>query len=135
MHDVTSSAAWARTSSLLLLLVFTGCALRVEDCRSLLPVLDGPVSITQTPVGTTGCSCITEDVLVTVEARRHYFSWERGQLWIDGTGVAPEEFSNRLADAKARHRAERMGAAIERDTRPVRKAVHDIGTKIKDLLK
>lgn len=76
-----------------------------------------------------------ENVLVAVEACWHYLSWERGQLWIDGTGVPPEEFSSRLADAKARHRAERMGAAIERDTRPVRKAVRDIGTKIKDLFK
>jgi len=133
MHAMTSSAAWARTSSILLLLVLTGCALQAEDCRSLLPVLDGPVSVTQTPLGTTGCSCVTEDVTVTVEARRHYFSWERGQLWIDGTGVAEQEFSTRLADAKARHRAERLGAAVEEGTRPVRKAVHDLGTKIKGL--
>jgi hypothetical protein len=107
----------------------------VEDCRTVLPVLDGPVTVTQTPLGTTGCSCVTEDVVVLVEARRHYFSWERGQVWVDGTGVTMAEFSAKLDEAKAKHRAERIGAAVERGTRPVRKAVRDIGTTIKNLFK
>lgn len=118
-----------------LALFFMACAPGVEDCRTLLPVLDGPVAVTTTPLGTSGCSCVTEEVVVTVEARRHYFSWERGQLWIDGTGVAPEEFSKRLDEAKARHRAQRVGAAIEERTRPVRKAVRDLGNTIKGLFK
>jgi hypothetical protein len=119
----------------ILALLLVGCAPAVEDCRTLLPPLEGPVAVTTTPLGTTGCSCITEEVVVTVEARRHYFSWERGQLWIDGTGVAPEEFSKRLDEAKARHRAQRIGAAIEERTRPMRKAVRDLGNTIKGLLK
>ena len=116
-------------------LLLAACAPRVEDCRTLLPVLDGTVTVTQTPLGTPGCTCTTDDVVITVEARRHYLSWERGQFWIDGTGVGMAEFSTKLDEAKAKHRAERMGAAIERDTRPVRKAVHDLGTTIKHLFK
>ena len=135
MHDGRSKSAWARTASTLLLLLVAGCGLRATDCQTLLPVLDGTISVTTTPTGTSGCSCTTEDVVVTVEARRHYFSWERGQLWIDGHTVAMEEFSARLAEAKDRHRAERMGAAIEERTRPVRKAVHDLGKKLNDLFK
>jgi hypothetical protein len=100
-----------------------------------LPILDGPIAVTDTPLGTKGCSCVTEDVVVTVEARRHYFSFERGQMWIDGASVAPEEFSSKLDEAKAKHRAERFGAAVERDTRPVRKAVHDLGNTIKGFFK
>jgi len=135
MRDAPSNATCPYPKLILLALLLMGCAVRVEDCRTLLPVLDGPVALTQTPLGTPGCSCVTEDVVVVAEARRHYLSWERGQLWIDGTGVAEQEFSARLADAKARHRAERLGAAVEEKTRPVRKAVRDIGAKIKDLFK
>jgi len=130
MRDVRSIAAW--TSSLILL---ASCAPHVEDCRTILPVMDGPVAVVQTPLGTPGCSCTTEDVVVIAEARRHYLSWERGQVWIDGASVAPEEFSAKLDEAKAKHRAERVGAAIERDTRPMRKAVHDLGTTIKSIFK
>jgi len=126
MRSTRSIAAW--TCGLLLL---AACAPRLEDCSKLLPIMDGPVTMVQTPLGTTGCSCTTEDVVVIAEARRHYLSWERGQVWIDGASVATEEFSSRLDEAKARHRAERVGAAMERETRPVRKAVHDIGTTIK----
>lgn len=125
-----SIVAW--TASLLLLVA---CAPRLEDCRSVLPVLTGPIAIVETPLGTTGCSCVTEDVVVIAEARRHYFSWERGQVWIDGASVSTEEFSAKLDEAKAKHRAERVGAAIERGTRPVRKAVRDLGTTIKGLFK
>jgi hypothetical protein len=137
MRSAKSNAAWEHLTRLVLplLLAVLNCAPRVEDCRNLLPVMEGPVTVVQTPLGTTGCSCVTEDVVVMVEARRHYFSWERGQLWIDGHTVAMEEFSARLAEAKDRHRAERMGAAIEERTRPVRKAVHDLGKKLNDLFK
>jgi hypothetical protein len=111
------------------------CAPRLEDCRNLLPVMDGLVTVVQTPLGTPGCSCTTEEVVVLVEARRHYFSWERGQVWIDGMSVAPEEFSTKLDEAKAKHRAERFGAAVERDTRPMRKTVRDLGKTIKGFFK
>ena len=134
MHNSRSSSNY-RSSSLVLLLLLASCAPGVEECRTLLPVLDGPVTVTQTPLGTTGCSCTTEEVVVMVEARRHYFEWERGQVWVDGTGVTMTEFSAKLDEAKAKHRAERMGVAIERGTRPVRKAVRDLGTTIKNLFK
>ena len=45
-----------------------------------------------------------------------------------------EEFSAKL-EAKAKRRAERFGAAVERGTRPVRKAVRDLGTTIKGFFK
>jgi len=130
MRSTRFAAAW--TCSLLLL---AACAPRLEDCSKLLPLMDGPVTMVQTPLGTTGCSCTTEGVVVIAEARRHYFSFERGQVWIDGVSVAPEEFSSKLDEAKAKHRAERAGAAIERNTRPVRKAVRDLGEALKRLLK
>jgi hypothetical protein len=125
----------SRRSSLLVILLLVACAPQVEDCRTILPLIDGPITVTQTPLGTTGCSCTTEEVVVVVEARRHYFAWERGQVWIDGTGVTMAEFSTKLDEAKAKRRAERMGAAIERGTRPVRKAVRDLGTTLKNLFK
>ncbi len=136
MRDDPSARAWARTTSTLLIaLALASCAPHVEDCRTILPVIDGTITMTATPLGTPGCSCITEDVVVLAEARRHYLSFERGQVWIDGAAVSMAEFSTKLDEAKAKHRAERMGARIEERTRPVRKAVHDIGQKIKGLFK
>lgn len=133
MHATRSKKPFPCRRALLALLA--ACAPRVEDCRNLLPVMDGPVTVVQTPLGTTGCACTTDGVVVIAEARRHYFSFEHGQVWIDGTGVSMAEFSTKLDEAKAKHRAERMGAAIEERTRPVRNAVRDLGTKLKHLLK
>lgn len=136
MHDEQSNGRWARTiTTSLLTLALLGCAPRVEDCRTLLPVMDGAVTLTQTPLGTPGCSCTTDDVVVVAEARRHYLSFERGQVWIDGTAVDMAEFSTKLDEAKAKHRAERIGAAVEERTRPARKALHDLGSTLKHLIK
>lgn len=132
MRSARSNAAWALLTSLLLTL---GCAPRVEDCRHLLPVMDGPVTVVQTPLVTTGCSCTTDDVVIVVEARRHYLSFERGQVWIDGIPVLLEEFTTKLEEAKARHRAERMARELEARTRPVRHAIHNLGKHLHDLFK
>lgn len=71
----------------------------------------------------------------TTGALQHYFSWALGQVWIDGTSVSMAEFSTKLDEAKARHRAEHLGAAIEERTRRVRKTMHDLGNKLKGLFK
>ena len=132
MQNTRSKHAWACAISALLTLA--GCGPRLDDCRTLLPVMEGPVTLVQTPLGTPGCSCVTADVVVVAEARRHYLSFERGAVWIDGTSVSIAEFSTKLDEAKAQHRAERMRAAIAARTRPVRHAIHAFGTTLKHLL-
>ncbi len=95
------------------LIVLPGCAPSVQDCHAILPVVAEPVTVTPTPAGTPGCSCMTDGVLVVAEARRTGFSWARGQLWVEGTPVSEQDFSSRLAQVKARRQVRHGGRATQ----------------------
>jgi len=131
MH-ATPSKRSSLTPSLLLLLA--ACTPTVQDCHTILPVITEPVSIVQTPRGTTGCSCLTEGVLVVAEARHQGWSWTRGQIWIDVTPTAEEEFATRLAEAKARHQIEAAAARATGAVTAVGAQVKRLGKAIGDYL-
>ena len=129
MHATPSKRSSLAPSLLLLL---ASCTPSVQDCHTILPVIAEPVSVTQTPNGTTGCSCTTDGVLVVAEARHRGLSWTRGQTWIDATPVPEQEFTTRLAEAKARHqieaaaaRAKGTAAGIKEEARKIGKALND----------
>ena len=93
-----------RPRLLLVLVLFAAGCLKVEQCPKLLPVAGEQVSLVTTPVGKTGCKCVTEGVMVVVQPERAgLFGWKRGQIWIDGAPVSEAEFENKLAQAKTEH--------------------------------
>lgn len=117
------------------LLVVIACAPSVQDCRSILPVASEPVTLTTTPVGTPGCSCLSDGVLVVAEARRTGFSWSRGALWIDGISVGEQDFSSKLAEAKTRKQIEAAAAQAQGAAKGVRDQIRNAGKALTDLLK
>lgn len=135
MHDEQSNGRWERipTTSVLLLLLL-GCTPSAQDCRHILPVVAEPVSLTTTPAGTHGCSCVSDGVLVIAEARRSGLSWARGQLWVDGTPVREQDFSTSLAQAKAQRQVETAAAQAKGIADGVRDQVRKAGKALKDIL-
>lgn len=106
----------------------------MQDCHALLPIVAEPVTITTTPAGTPGCSCLSEGVLVVAEARRSGFSWSRGQLWIDGTLVSEQDFPSRLAQVKTQRQVEATAARVKGAAEGVRDQVRKAGKTLQDLL-
>ena len=131
MHATPSKRSSLAPSLLLLL---AACTPSVQDCHTILPVIAEPVSIVQTPRGTTGCSCLTDGVLVVAEARQQGWSWSRGALWIDGTPVLEQEFTTRLAEAKAHHQIEAAAARAAGTATAVGTQVKRLGKAIDDYL-
>jgi hypothetical protein len=117
-----------------LLLLLAACTPTARDCHTILPIVAEPVNVVQTPRGTTGCSCLTEGVLVVAEARQQGWSWSRGQVWIDGTPVLDQEFATRLAEAKARHQVEAAAARATGTAMAVGAQVKRLGKAIGDYL-
>src|SRR5581483_10491491 len=103
------STHWRIVSSSALLLTLA-CTPSAQDCHNILPVISEPVTVTTTPAGTHGCSCLSEGVLVVAEARHHGLSWARGQLWVDGTPVSEQDFPARLSEVKTRKQMEAAAA-------------------------
>jgi len=135
MHDEQSNGRWARTiTTSFLTLALLGCAPSVKDCHSILPITAEPVSLTTTPAGTHGCSCVSDGVLVIAEARRSGLSWVRGQLWVDGTPVREQDFSTSLAQAKAQRQVETAAAQAKGIADGVRDQVRKAGEALKDIL-
>jgi hypothetical protein len=99
---------------ILVFALFAAGCLKVEQCPKLLPVAGEKVSLVTTPVGKTGCKCMSDGAMVVVQPERAgLFGWKRGQIWIDGAPVTEAEFENKLAEAKAKHAVE---SAIDRAT-------------------
>lgn len=117
------------------LIVLVACAPSVEECQRLLPVNANAV-LAQTPAGTHGCSCVTEEgVVVIVEAKRSGFSWTRGKIWIDGVPVAEQEFATRLAEARARRRVEAAAAQMRGTAAGVKEQTRKVGRTLSDLFR
>lgn len=123
------------SSKLLWLFLLAACAPSAQDCHSILPVVSEPVSVTTTPAGTPGCSCLSEGVLVVAEARRQGFSWARGQLWVDGTLVSEQDFPARLAEVKTRKQMEAAAAQARGAAQGVRDQMRKAGKALTDFFK
>lgn len=125
---------WRRSSATSLLLVLS-CAPSVQDCHGILPIVAEPVTLTTTPAGTPGCSCLSEGVQVVAEARRQGFSWARGQLWVDETLVSEQDFPARLAEVKTRKQIEAAAAQARGAAQGVRDQVRRAGKALTDFLR
>ena len=135
MQNMLSNANLKRSSLLALLLLFTiACAPTVQDCHAILPVAGAAATLTRTPTDTPGCSCITDGVVVIVEAKRSGFSWTRGRLWIDGIVVPELEFTTRLAEAKARRQIETAAAQAKGAAAGIKEEARKVGKALSDLL-
>jgi hypothetical protein len=120
---------------LTLSLLLIACAPSAQDCHTILPVVTEPVTLTTTPAGTSGCSCLSDGVLVVAEARRSGLSWRRGQLWVDGTLVSEQDFPARLAQVKGQRQIEAAAAQARGAAVGVRDQVRKAGKALTDLFK
>jgi hypothetical protein len=137
MRSTKSNANSKRSSllALLFMLLTMACAPTVQDCHAILPVPGAAATLTRTPADTPGCSCITDGVLVVAEARRSGFSWVRGRLWIDGIAVPEQEFTTRLAEAKARRQIETAAAHAKGTAAGIKEEARKVGERIKGLFR
>jgi hypothetical protein len=131
----TNSSVWWTFTKFTALLLLLACAPSAQDCHSILPLVSEPVTVTMTPAGTPGCSCLSDGVLVVAEARRQGFSWSRGQLWVDGTLVSEQDFPSRLAQVKTQRAVEAAAAQAKGAAQGVRDQVRRAGKALTDFLR
>lgn len=120
----------------LMLLACGACAPTLDTCQSVMPLTGDGLILTTAPGGRPACRCQSEGVTVVVELKQvSSFSWTRGRIWIDDVEVGETDFSEKLAELKARKRAEIAIAEAKGTAGAVIDAAKELATAVQDAIK